>query len=78
VDAGSSLPDEDAYFIEHTPLDKASSDFAPPGPVPTGLTMQTFIGQTPIEQAKAALSVVGLCSLLMLALRWGKESKPEQ
>jgi hypothetical protein len=78
VDAASSLPDEDAYLIEHTTLDTASPSFGPVGPASTGLTVQTFLGQTPIEQAKAALSIVGLGALLMLALRWGKERKSEE
>ena len=72
---------DQAYQIEHTPLD---SSF--PGPLPTvegpaslaGLTLQDFLGRTPIEQGKAALSIVGLFALLTFVLRMGRETKQEE
>ena len=72
---------DQAYQIEHTPLD---SSF--PGPLPivespgslSGLTLQDFLGRTPIEQGKAALSIVGLFALLTLVMRMGREQKQEE
>jgi len=72
---------DQAYQIEHTPLD---SSF--PGPLPivespggmSGLSLQDFIGRTPIEQGKAALSIVGLFALLTFVMRFGREQKQEE
>ena len=44
-----------------------------------GWTTQDFLGRTPLEQLKAALSIVGLVSLLMFAFRWSRsEPKSEK
>jgi S1-C subfamily serine protease len=75
-----ALSDE-AYQIEHTPLDSSFS-----GPLPTvespgslaRVTLQDFIGHTPIEQGKAALSIVGLFFLLTFVMRFGREQKQEE
>lgn len=72
---------DEAYQIEHTPLDSVMS-----GPLPTiegpasltNLSVQDFIGRTPIEQGKAALSIVGLFALLSFALRIGRETKQDE
>jgi hypothetical protein len=44
----------------------------------SGITLQDFLGRTPIEQGKAALSIVGLFALLSFALRFGREQKQEE
>lgn len=72
---------DEAYQIEHTPLDSVMS-----GPLPTiespasasGFSAQDFLGRTPIEQGKAALSIVGLLALLKLAVRMGRDAKQEE
>jgi S1-C subfamily serine protease len=72
---------DEAYQVEHTPLD---SSFAGPLPIVespgsiSGLTLQDFIGRTPIEQGKAALSIVGLFALLTFVMRMGRETKQEE
>jgi S1-C subfamily serine protease len=74
---------EEVYQIEHTPLDaslpgSASSGFAGTVVESPGLTLQDFLGRTPIEQGKAALSVVGLFALLTFVMRFGREQKQEE
>jgi serine protease Do len=73
---------EDRYQIEHTPLDTPLPGALPAGypgsPAGSaGWTTQDFLGRTPIEQGKAALSLVGIVSLLMFVLRFGREPKTE-
>jgi hypothetical protein len=71
---------EDSYQIEHTPLDALVPGYGPASAdaesAPAGWTAQDFLGRTPIEQGKAALSIVGLVSLLMFVLRFGREQPP--
>lgn len=73
---------DNAYQIEHTPLDALAPGGGPAGDeadtASSGWTAQDFLGRTPIEQGKAALSIVGLFSLLMFVLRFGKESKKDE
>lgn len=73
---------DNPYQIEHTPVDALV-----PGGMPAGYdadtaslnwTAQDFLGRTPIEQGKAALSIVGLFSLLMFVLRYGKDNKKDE
>jgi hypothetical protein len=66
------------FQIEHTPLDATFPGFTPGTAESTGGWTQDFVGRTPIEQGKAALSIVGLFSLLMFAMRFGKERKSEE
>jgi S1-C subfamily serine protease len=81
VAANDPALSDEAYQIEHTPLDSVMS-----GPLPTiegpagasGFSVQDFLGRTPIEQGKAALSIVGLLALLKLAVRMGRETKQEE
>lgn len=73
---------EEVYQIEHTPLDALLPGSASPGFSGTvvespGLTLQDFLGRTPIEQGKAALSIVGLIALLTFVMRFGREQKQE-
>jgi len=80
------LPDEaaaisDQLRIVHTPLNAPMGVAQIGNPsTATDITSSPFaqdlIGRTPIEQAKAALSVVGLIALLMVAFRLGR-SEPK-
>jgi S1-C subfamily serine protease len=75
-----ALSDE-AYQIEHTPLDALLPTSASSGgsaAASSGLTLQDFLGRTPIEQGKAALSIVGLFALLTFVMRFGREQKQEE
>jgi hypothetical protein len=71
---------DQAYQIEHTPLDSSWPNAAPStaaGASPGELTVQDFLGRTPIEQGKAALSIVGLVALLIFVMRMGRDQKPQ-
>lgn len=82
VAADDPMLQEDAYQIEHTPLDASFPGFAAAGYATNAggaeLTIQDFLGRTPIEQAKAALSIVGLLSLFLFVARFGRERKQEE
>jgi hypothetical protein len=67
---------DDALRVVHTPPhDPLFAALPSTGSTPSTATDslgQMLLGNTPIEQAKAALSLVGLCTLVTLAFRWGR------
>jgi hypothetical protein len=69
-----------AMRIVHTPVDNPlglpTQSYATTTPSDGNGLVQAFLGHTPIEQAKAALSIIGLGTLVVLAFRLGKSSPP--
>ena len=73
-------PEEEEFQIVHTPLlprTSADSPEAAQQPIFGNLTLQDFVGRTPIEQGKSALSVVGVLALAMFVLRLGGRTQKE-
>ncbi len=73
--------EETEYRIVHTPLQERGGSFVPSAeqPIFGSYTLQDFVGRTPIEQGKTALSLVGLLALALFAMRFGgRGSKQEE
>jgi hypothetical protein len=70
------------FSIEHTPLEPfagftSASGETSPSEYPD--FVQELIGRSPIEQAKSALSIVGLLALIVVVFRFGRsEQKAEE
>jgi len=72
---------EEAFEINHTPLEPFGGTTPASTSMGSGSSdwVQDLIGRTPVEQGKAALSVVGLLALVMFAFRLSRsEPKPDE
>lgn len=77
VDPTQAVESEESARFVHTPFEMRediANQNLPPAPLFANSDLQKVIGNTPVEQAKSALAILGILSLVRFAFRLGGSS----